>query len=178
MRMRDTIHFLLYHSFGWDYQNSCSIDLTDVLMELQDGYAETVMYDLYMQNGANSLYPVPIMIFPNLQAPPGGESQTPVLKKCMGLGFRTFSVGKQTLSRSIWTESEAKPLLAVAVRRFFYVDGSLGRSRNSDGSLGALQVRGLCIVADSSCLRITFLCFFLAGCPIHHQHVASIYTYV
>ena len=49
-------------SFGWDYRNTCQINLNDVLMELSPGTAETVLYDPYLQNGANSLYPIPVKI--------------------------------------------------------------------------------------------------------------------
>lgn len=31
-------------------------------MELSPGTAETVLYDPYLQNGANSLYPIPVKI--------------------------------------------------------------------------------------------------------------------
>lgn len=61
----DCIHV---YSFGWDYNNQCQIGLTDILMELKDGCEDTVLYDIYIQNGAGSLYPIPVVISPNYQS--------------------------------------------------------------------------------------------------------------
>ena len=55
-------------SFGWDYSNKCQIGLTDILMELKDGCDDTVLYDVYIQNGVGSLYPIPVVISPNYQS--------------------------------------------------------------------------------------------------------------
>jgi hypothetical protein len=33
-----------------------------VLLELHDGYPDTVFYDIFLQNGINSLYPVPVKV--------------------------------------------------------------------------------------------------------------------
>ena len=37
-------------------------------MELKDGCDDTVLYDVYIQNGVGSLYPIPVVISPNYQS--------------------------------------------------------------------------------------------------------------
>ncbi|KAG2452271.1 hypothetical protein HYH02_003295 [Chlamydomonas schloesseri] len=49
--------------FGWNYQNECDIDLTAVLGQLADGFrggGDTVMYELFLQTGTSTMYPIPI----------------------------------------------------------------------------------------------------------------------
>lgn len=43
------------------YENHCELNLDDILLELPTS-REPVFYDMYLQTGTNSLYPVPIKI--------------------------------------------------------------------------------------------------------------------
>ncbi len=63
-------------SFGWDYRNACTLDLTDILMELKPGCPDTVLYDIFLQNGVSSLYPVPVKITNYLPSGSGSNSPT------------------------------------------------------------------------------------------------------
>ncbi|PNW74089.1 hypothetical protein CHLRE_13g584901v5 [Chlamydomonas reinhardtii] len=51
--------------FGWNYLNDCDIDLTAVLGQLADGFTgggDTVLYELFLQTGTSTMYPIPVKI--------------------------------------------------------------------------------------------------------------------
>lgn len=42
-------HPSLCRSFGWEYRNRCSVDLTDLLMELDPLTPDLIFYDVFLQ---------------------------------------------------------------------------------------------------------------------------------
>ncbi|MEW5313740.1 MAG: hypothetical protein WDW38_005281 [Sanguina aurantia] len=51
----------LWHRFGWEYANRCSVGLSDVLSELTDT-TQPVFYELFLRDSNATLYPVPVRI--------------------------------------------------------------------------------------------------------------------
>lgn len=47
--------------FGWEYENSCTVGLSDVLSAAGLG-GQTLFYEPFLQTGPNELYPVPVKI--------------------------------------------------------------------------------------------------------------------
>ena len=44
------------------YDNSCSVDLTDILLDLHLPGGESLVYEPFIQQNLYSLYPVPVKI--------------------------------------------------------------------------------------------------------------------
>ncbi|KXZ47359.1 hypothetical protein GPECTOR_36g81 [Gonium pectorale] len=54
-----------WYRFGWNYDNSCQIKLEALLAEVAaafTGAGDTVLHELYLQVGTQSLYPIPVKI--------------------------------------------------------------------------------------------------------------------
>ncbi|EFJ50232.1 hypothetical protein VOLCADRAFT_116951, partial [Volvox carteri f. nagariensis] len=54
-----------WYRVGWNYKNSCSIKLEALLAEVAPAFRggdDTVMYELFLQVGTSTLYPVPVLI--------------------------------------------------------------------------------------------------------------------